>query len=217
LPTRNAENSSPLLLLRHAQSRWNAEGRWQGWSGVGLSRKGERQAREAALSLRVLDLHFSRLVSSDLRRAVETANVLADVLSIQDLELDEGLRERHVGEWTGLTEEEIGRRWPQAWSAWNLGALAAPPNGETDEQLLTRVRVALLRHAHRCGAEDAILCVGHQGPIRVLERQGGVDSAPVPHLAGRWLMVDRFNDRLMLGPRLELVQPWPASRTDSAT
>src|SRR5688572_29468638 len=101
-----------LLLVRHGQSTWNAARRWQGWADPPLSELGEEQAREAVPRLRPLGL--VAVFSSDLVRARQTAAILADGLGLpfdEAVGVEPGLRERSVGEWSGLVTEEIEERW----------------------------------------------------------------------------------------------------------
>ena len=85
-----------LVLIRHAESTWNASGRWQGQSDVPLSPRGQLQVR--ALAGRLWELEADRLIASDLRRAQETAMALGEP------ELDPRFREIDVGEWAGDPE-----------------------------------------------------------------------------------------------------------------
>jgi broad specificity phosphatase PhoE len=100
---------SRLLLLRHGQSEWNAQQRWQGHGDPSLTELGRTQAREAAA--RLASAGIERMVSSDLARAFETAEILAAALGLA-LERDALWRERDIGIWTGLRREEIGRAGP---------------------------------------------------------------------------------------------------------
>src|SRR5687767_12818211 len=99
-----------VLLVRHGQSTWNAEGRWQGWADPPLSELGATQALTAANHVE----HVDAVVSSDLVRARETAEIIAKALGIAEVEAFRGLRERGAGDWTGLTRPEIEERWPEA-------------------------------------------------------------------------------------------------------
>lgn len=183
-----------LLLLRHGQSTWNAEQRWQGWADPPLSALGERQAEAAARSLAGGDDRFDRVVCSDLGRARRTAEVITEGLELGPVEVDAGLRERDVGDFTGLTTEEIGRRWPAVLEAWRERRLTTIPGGEEEPALVARVLAALAR----VGTDGDVLIVTHGGVIRSLERHLGVEPVPLPNLCGRWF---EFEDgRLQLGP-----------------
>jgi broad specificity phosphatase PhoE len=93
-----------LLCIRHAQSTMNAAGLWQGQADPPLSREGRDQAR--ALALRLVGESLSLLVASDLARASETAEIAAHHLGITT-RLEPGLRELDVGDWSGLSHQEI--------------------------------------------------------------------------------------------------------------
>ena len=172
-----------LLLLRHGQSTWNAEGRWQGWADPPLSPLGEAQARAAAL--RLVDHGLEAVVSSDLERARQTAVILAAGLELGGVRCDQALRERDVGEWSSLTAEQIEERWPGALSRWREGRLRHPPGGEPDDAMATRVFTVLDKLAAREVA--ALLVVTHGGVIRLVERRLGVEPGRTSFLCGRWL------------------------------
>ena len=181
-----------LLLVRHGESTWNAEGRWQGWADPPLSDGGRKQVLAA-----VAELAASRpeaVICSDLERARETARIVAEAL-ILTVEVDAALRERDVGAWSGLTAAEIEQGWPGALVAWREGRLVSPPDGEPDTALGARVVDAVQRLAAR--AEGCLLVVTHGGVIRVLERHLGLRPARTPNLGGRWMHAE--NGGLVLG------------------
>ena len=171
-----------LLLLRHGQSTWNAEKRWQGWADAPLSDVGQAQARAAVAELR--DVGFERVVASDLSRARETAEIIAAGLGLGPVEIEVGLRERDVGAWSGLTTDEIEARWPGQLEQWRAGKLAVIPEGEGDisQRVMEAVERVLVLHP-----VDTVLGVSHGGVIRTMERALGVEPVPVRNLAGRWV------------------------------
>ncbi|MDP8975572.1 MAG: histidine phosphatase family protein [Actinomycetota bacterium] len=171
-----------LLLVRHGQSAWNAESRWQGWADPPLSDLGATQA--AALASALAPLELEGVVSSDLQRARRTATIVAGALRLA-VQTDPALRERDVGAWSGHTTTEIERHWPQQLAAWRAGRLAGPPDGETDDTMAVRVIEALLRLLAR--AEDPLLVVTHGGLIRLVERRLGLEPSSTPNLSGRWI------------------------------
>ncbi len=174
-----------LLLLRHAQSRWNAEGRWQGWADPPLSTEGEGQTRRAAVRL-AGEEPFHLVISSDLIRARRTAALLAGHLELAVPRLVEpGLREYNVGEWTGFTLEQIESQWPGAVSRFSQGEIA-PPGGEPRAEFDARVLAAGRRVAARAeaGGFDRLLIVAHGGVVRSLARAVGLAEYRVGHLAG---------------------------------
>jgi probable phosphoglycerate mutase len=180
--------STRLLLLRHAQSTWNAAGRWQGWADPPLSEQGRAQAEKAAAEL--AGEPFATVVSSDLVRARQTADVLAHALDLGPVTIDAGLRERDVGAWSGCTTAEIDERWPGVLDDWRAGRLTSPPDGEDHAAFAARV-VPAVEHAARRGAGGAaVLVVTHGGVIRAVERHVAADPSPLGNVSGRWFRWD---------------------------
>ena len=189
-----------LLLIRHGQSTWNAEQRWQGQADPPLSPLGERQARAAGAAVQHLAL--GRSGASDLVRARRTAELL--VPPGATVTVDSGLRERHAGDWTGLTRAEIDERYP----GW-IDDHRSPPGFEGDEPLLERVLPVVEALLAVTDAPGATLAVTHGGVIRTVERHFGAPSTPVPNLGGRWLHVESSGGdaTILLGDREVLVDP----------
>ena len=185
-----------ILLVRHGQSEWNAEGRWQGQADIALSELGRRQARAAAAKLGAFDL----MASSTLLRASETAAILSDELGIGPVLPVPELVERSAGEWSGLTRADIDREWP--------GYLASgrrPPSYEHDESLLVRTIAGLTivaRHAADPTAE--LLAVAHGGLIYLLEGTAGRSHDRIPNLGALWLDVDT-DGTIEVGERVILI------------
>lgn len=184
-----------LLLLRHGQSTWNAEGRWQGWADAPLSPVGRAQAESAAAWLAAAGVAFAGAVSSDLSRARHTAEVVAAALGLGAVVVDLGLRERDVGRFSGHTTPEIEHRWPGVLAEWRAGRLEGPPGGEPDVRFAARALGAVARLA-RAAAGD-LLVVTHGGVVRAVERHYGVSPGVTPNLSGRW--VEGHADGLRLG------------------
>jgi broad specificity phosphatase PhoE len=172
-----------LLIVRHGQSEWNAAGRWQGWADPPLTPSGEEQANAAAVELE--GLRFDAVASSDLRRANRTAELIAAHLGLGPVDVDPGLRERNVGDFTGLTREEIEARWPGVLAEWRKGNVERAPNGEGRE-FLERVLAALDRVAGRHPGRR-VLVVAHGGLIRTVHRHLGGEPGPPLHLGGLWV------------------------------
>jgi len=189
-----------LLLVRHGQSTWNAEQRWQGQADPPLSALGERQGRAAAAA--VQHLAISRIIASDLVRARRTAELLAPPGT--DVTVEPALRERHAGDWTGLTRKEIDERYP----GW-IDDQRSPPGFEADEPLLERVLPVVEALLADPDTPVATLALTHGGVIRTIERHFGAPSTPVPNLGGRWLHVEAggTDATIVLGEREVLVDP----------
>src|SRR3954462_12224242 len=166
-PARSAKvgpDMARLLLVRHGESTWNAARRWQGWADPPLSPLGREQAIEAAA--RLDGVGTGRVVSSDLRRAIETAELLAPGATV---EVAPGLRERNVGDWSGLTRDEIEARWPGMIDAWQHGRITRIPGGEENAEFTARVVAALVDVAADVdarGDDRPVLVVAHGGVIR---------------------------------------------------
>jgi broad specificity phosphatase PhoE len=154
-----------LWLVRHGESTWNAERRWQGHGDPPLSELGREQSRALAAALELRGA--VALVASDLQRTAETARILAAALGLE-VRFDPRWRERHLGVWTGLRREEIVARWPELYARLAEGDPdAAPPGGESQRELDARVRPAADELAARHPGKR-VLVVTHRGAIRVL-------------------------------------------------
>ncbi len=182
-----------VLLTRHGQSAWNAEGRWQGQADPPLSKLGRAQARAAG----ALVGSFDAVIASDLDRASSTAQIIAEDTGIGPVLVDPRLRERDAGEFQGLTRPEIEERFPG-----HLASATWPPSWEPDASLLGRALEALDAIAERVGAGE-VLVVAHAGIIYALEDHFGVPFERIPNLWARWLTHGNCGWRL--GERVSLV------------
>lgn len=163
-----------MWIARHAESTWNAEGRWQGQGDPPLSRLGQKQAR--ALGLRLTRRGVHTLISSDLARAAQTAQVAGQRLGVAP-RLEPRLRERDVGAWSGLAHAEIASRFPDELARMRAGdPELRPGGGESFRELEARVRAALAEIAAQENAEG-IAVITHLGVIRVLEPHVQVEHA----------------------------------------
>jgi 2,3-bisphosphoglycerate-dependent phosphoglycerate mutase len=153
-----------LLLARHGETDWNAEQRWQGHSDVPLNERGREQARTLAEEL--ADEPIVAIYSSDLRRAHETARIVADRKGM-DVIVDAALRETNLGVWEGLTSTEIAERFPEDWHTWREGGIPSGRGGETPQEARERV----VEVAHRIAVAhpgEQVLVVAHGGVLRHL-------------------------------------------------
>ena len=151
-----------LLLVRHGETDWNRDGRWQGHSDTPLNELGRRQSHELAQQLDGVDLVYS----SDLARARETAEILAERLGL-DVRLDPRLRERGFGAWEGLTSREIEDRDAEGHGRWRAGEGPGAADAEPFDTFAARIH-AFLEDALRSHPEENILVVAHGGSIRVI-------------------------------------------------
>jgi broad specificity phosphatase PhoE len=156
-----------LVCVRHGRTDWNLSGRFQGQTDVPLDDEGRAQARALAAFLRTVAFDYA--VTSDLARARETAEIIA-----QDRELevvrDSGWREMQFGQWEGLTWNEITQRWPEIdRTAQTQPKFYTPEGGESFEALCVRITAAAARAS--AGAPDGrVLVVTHAGPLHALLR-----------------------------------------------
>ncbi|MFN8025132.1 MAG: histidine phosphatase family protein [Acidimicrobiia bacterium] len=181
-----------FLLVRHGQSTWNADGRWQGQANPPLTELGERQAFDAAARVGMVDAVYA----SDLERAARTAEIIAGQLGA-DVMVDPRLRERHAGPWEGHTKDEIEAEWP--------GMLASgerPLGYEGDVHVIARALVSLGEIAGMHEGGD-VLVVTHGGVVRALERHLDADDGLLPNLGGRWITWGPAGP--VLGERVELI------------
>jgi len=130
-----------LILIRHGETDWNIQGRWQGQEDVPLNRRGRQQVQQAAKTM--ANKNINAIYASDLTRAVDTAKPLARITRLR-IRLDSRLREIHQGEWQGLLISEIQSRYADLFQKRiNNPMEVAPPGGETVHQVWERVRQAL--------------------------------------------------------------------------
>ncbi len=187
IPGYNGAVSVHLLCVRHGLSTWNLERRWQGRADPPLSDDGVQGAVELAEALATTVAHGSgaSVWSSDLRRALATAEIIADRLDAGPVTVDGRLREADVGPWQGLTSPEIEERWP--------GYLAdgqRPDGFEAEADLLDRVLPALVDIARAAPGGAVPIVVAHAGVLRAVRRHSGAVDDHLANLAGLWFAVE---------------------------
>lgn len=158
-----------LLLVRHGETDWNADGRLQGQTDRPLSDFGRRQARQLADEL--ADEELEAIYSSDLSRARETAEIVAERLELPVV-LDPDLREKDWGTWEGLTAVERDRV-----------EFVGESTGEHGERILR----ALRRISERHPGDGRVLVVTHGGSMRRVQTAALGWALPVVENCGRWL------------------------------
>ena len=158
-----------LILIRAAETDWNLNGRWQGWAPVPLNQHGWDQVYCLAGFIRNIGL--TQIYSSDNRRAVQTAEVIAEKLDF-DIQYDQRLRERHIGHWQGLVLPEI-REWYADEYAEMLKDISGYKisGGESLNDVTQRAEKALADIIKKANADDSDHTVGivtHTTTIRVI-------------------------------------------------
>jgi broad specificity phosphatase PhoE len=189
-----------FLVLRHGQSEWNAARRWQGQADIDLTETGREQARRAAERLHDFDV----IACSDLGRARVTAEIIATVTGATLLDADPRLRETHVGEWQGLTHDEIEAGWPGY-----LASHRRPPGFENDDVIVRRVTEAFADLAGRHPGGN-VLVISHAGVLRVMRRALRVVDRRIANLGGSrftvWPGSDGAHHRVEAGELVDLVE-----------
>jgi broad specificity phosphatase PhoE len=153
-----------VVLVRHGETDWNRERRFQGHADVPLNEAGLDQARE--LASRLAGERFAAVYTSPLLRASQTAAIVATPLGLEP-HADAAFKEVDVGSWTGLTVSEVETRFPEGYARWSEWRATGWDDGETYGDLAARVvrRVKGLAERHR---GESVLAVTHGGPMRAL-------------------------------------------------
>jgi broad specificity phosphatase PhoE len=175
-------SAPPLVFIRHGETDWNREFRFQGQCDIPLNDRGRRQAarngRAVAGILAACDL---ALVASPLGRAVETIRIVLDAAGMdgRSFATDAVLMEANYGDWEGLTIKEIAARYPDQARARDVDKWGyAPPNGESYKMLSERVS----DWVKTLGGPT--LVVAHGGILRaLLYLLAGLPAHDAPHLA----------------------------------
>ncbi len=156
--------ATTIVLVRHGETDWNRDHRFQGHADIALNETGRAQVRVLAAELS--GESFSIAYTSPLRRAAESAEILAAALGLEVRPCD-ALKEVHVGSWAGLTVPEVEGRFPDGLRRW-IESRAGWEGGETYDELGKRVLMGLRRieEAHR---DATVLAVTHGGPIRSVQ------------------------------------------------
>ena len=164
-----------LVVVRHGQTTWSSNGRHTGRTDLALTAEGEAQAR--ALAARLAGRRFAMVLTSPLRRAVDTARLAG----LEGCVVDPDLAEWDYGDFEGLTTPEIVQAHP-GWSLWT----GPWPNGETPSQVAARADRVVARVRAEVAAGQTAVAVAHGHLIRVLAARW-LGAAPE---AGRWIVAE---------------------------
>lgn len=191
-------------IVRHGETPWNAERRLQGHQDIPLNALGMAQARAAGAYLkeRHRDCQFCAVISSDLRRARQTAEVIAGALGLP-VRLSPSLRERHYGTFEGKTPSEAAAYAPDDYAALVARAdLAAKPGAaEPLSAMVSRIEDSLVQLVKTHG-DATVIVVTHGGVLDVLYRRAmdreltGPRDAPIPNAGMNWLDLKLDHGRL---------------------
>ena len=156
-----------LILVRHGETQWNIERRFQGHLDSPLTESGRNQA--IVLANRLKNFRFNAFYSSDLGRAASTADLIKDVIGL-DYVSDRLLREVNVGVFSGLTLDTIEKDYPAEWEAFRTRSPEySIPEGESDEQFLKRILGFLDKVKDKHSGEQ-VLVITHGGVVHQLMR-----------------------------------------------
>ncbi len=151
-----------IIIVRHGQTEWNIKGIRQGHLDSRLTPRGVTQAK--ALATRLAREKFSALYSSDLGRALETAQEIASVTGHQII-TDARLRERHLGVFQGLNADEISEKYPEERRLLRtIGPAYVIPGGESMYQQVER-NIAFLNELAEKHPEETLVVVTHGGVV----------------------------------------------------
>lgn len=154
-----------FLLVRHGESEWNKSSRYTGQQDVPLSALGKQQARQ--LALRLADEPLAAVYASPLRRARETAEIIARQRG-WPVRIEQGLAEIHHGLWEGLTTRQVMQEYPSIVERWRSEPhTVVMPQGESLEDVERRVLGALERIMSAVPKGKVVIC-SHDAALRVL-------------------------------------------------
>jgi broad specificity phosphatase PhoE len=153
-----------LLLVRHGETVWNQENRWQGQADVPLSEVGQEQSRRLAQRLLSERRPVRAIYASNLSRALHTAEILGETLGIVPTPA-EAWREMNIGVWSGLTTAEVIARHAEEWERLRAGEDLPRGGGETFAQFQGRLIESARRLIDRHSGEE-IMIVTHGGAVR---------------------------------------------------
>ena len=184
-----------MILLRHGSTAHSPRRVYSGRNDLPLSPEGLRQAQ--ALARRAPEFGaVAAVVSSPLPRAHQTAELVAGALGVR-LEESANLVEADFGVWEGLSGDEVRQRWPKEFEAWLKAPQAAPPGGESFDQVTSRVR-RVRDELIRDYPAQCVVVVSHVTPIKTFLRLALGAPTPVMfriHLdTASMSVVDYFED-----------------------
>jgi len=168
-----------ILLIRHGQSEWNKLNLFTGFKNIELSEQGIEEANKAGQNFKNLDIKFDFVFTSELKRAQETAKIILQNLDQWDhlnnkrkIISNINLNERDYGDLTGLNKKETAEKFGEDQvHKWRRGYSDQPPNGESLEDVVTRVTKYFeetIKPAIQIDGNDNILIAAHGNSLRAL-------------------------------------------------
>lgn len=178
---------SLLILVRHGQSEWNAANRFTGWVDVPLTEKGRKEAAEGACRLAAEGVHVDRAYTSQLRRAIETGQIVLDGLGQGELEQIQAweLNERFYGGLTGRNKDEAREEFgAEQVHEWRRGYATRPPAGESLDDTARRCLPYFTGEIVPATRElDVVLVSAHGNSLRAIVKElDGLADDEIPHV-----------------------------------
>lgn len=156
-----------IYFVRHGQTDWNKELRWQGRSDIELNKTGRAQAKAVQAHFLAQSIRPSAVVSSPMKRALETARSIANAFK-QDVVQEQAFSEIDLGEFEGKISDELKAEYGEHYDCWRANHhLQAPPGGENLEQAIGRMQAPLNAHIQHYG--DQLVIVAHQAILMAMK------------------------------------------------
>ncbi len=156
-----------IILLRHAETLWNQDGRWQGHTDVPLSPTGLAHVQASARYAKGWSAGLSQVYASDLTRALTTAEEIFPEWRHRMI-IDARLREIHLGDWEGKNRDAIIEAYAQTLNEFDRTEHVRAPGGESFRDSRERVLAWYRDEAANWGQDDRIVVVAHGGTIKAL-------------------------------------------------
>ncbi|MCF0147037.1 MAG: histidine phosphatase family protein [Clostridium sp.] len=156
-----------LIFIRHGKTDWNVQGRIQGSHDIELNEIGINQAMELSNKLKGLNYNFKKIYTSPQKRALKTAKIISEISNVPYI-IAEDLKEINMGQWEGLIWKDVEDKYPLEYKEWKGNRrFNPPPNGESYEDMMQRVIIAL----HKIINEntDDVVIVTHSAVIMCLQ------------------------------------------------
>ena len=208
-----------LIIMRHGQTDWNVENRFQGHTDIPLNAIGRAQVARAASILGTQDINY--IISSDLQRAYDTATAVAAVKKLAVVK-DSQLRETHCGSWEGRTGPDIEATDGENLARWFAGDdLPAGGDGERRSEVVTRMMRGIETGLSRCESGQTLLVVTHGGAARgAIGALLGLEISDWVAIGGlanaSWSIVEERNSRWRLIEHNSGVLPEPILGQESS-
>ena len=155
-----------FFIIRHGETEWNVQGRFQGQRDTELNERGLDQSRRAADYL--AGHKFDAVVSSPLRRALSLAEIIAGNRGVK-VDIVQEFKELHHGDWEGCISTEVRERWPQLLKTWHESPHMVVMPGEGGESLqMAQLRAATAADKLARGYSGDVCIVAHDAVIKVL-------------------------------------------------